>query len=236
MSREHAAAAYPRQRTWRRMLLPAIAISAALAILGAYATSWPWLHWLFKPATTLLIAALAATLPTGERGYRASILAGLVLSTLGDVFLMLPGDRFVAGLASFLCAHVAYLVAFRLRKRGVAAVWPAVAYAALALSVLSVLWPKLPSPLHLPVLAYLIVLAAMAVQAATVWTARRDAPSRLAAIGGLFFVISDAALAINRFVVPFEASSVLVLATYWIAQVGIARSVASPVVPTDRED
>ena len=30
----------------------------------------------------------------------------------GDIFLMLPNDRFVAGLASFLVGHLAYVVAF----------------------------------------------------------------------------------------------------------------------------
>jgi len=30
----------------------------------------------------------------------------------GDVFLMLPSDRFVAGLVAFLMAHLCYIAAF----------------------------------------------------------------------------------------------------------------------------
>ena len=37
-------------------------------------------------------------------------MVALVLSLAGDVFLMLPSDRFVEGLSSFLLAHVAYVV------------------------------------------------------------------------------------------------------------------------------
>ena len=58
--------------------------------------------------------AIAAPLIREEIGLSASQL-GLLLSALGDVFLMfepVPGgpDWFVFGLASFLFAHVAYLV------------------------------------------------------------------------------------------------------------------------------
>ena len=37
-------------------------------------------------------------------------MAALVLSLAGDVFLMLPQDLFVFGLASFLLGHIAYIV------------------------------------------------------------------------------------------------------------------------------
>ena len=37
-------------------------------------------------------------------------MAALALSLAGDVFLMLPSDQFVPGLASFLLGHIAYIV------------------------------------------------------------------------------------------------------------------------------
>jgi uncharacterized membrane protein YhhN len=76
-----------RDRRW----LIAIAMIAALAIVGATAPL-PWLHYLSKPAATLLVFAMVWTMPATAPGYRRAILAGLALSTLGDVFLMLPGD------------------------------------------------------------------------------------------------------------------------------------------------
>ncbi|MQB01909.1 MAG: hypothetical protein GEU78_16820, partial [Actinobacteria bacterium] len=41
------------------------------------------------------------------------LFAALLFSLAGDVFLMLPRDLFVAGLVSFLGAHVCYIVAFQ---------------------------------------------------------------------------------------------------------------------------
>ncbi|MGO1000814.1 lysoplasmalogenase [Lysobacter sp. CA196] len=210
--------------------LAAIALSAVLAIAGSYLS--PWLHYVFKPLTTLLIVAMllrrggeAEVEEDRGPGYRRAILIGLLLSTLGDVFLMLPGDWFVFGLGSFLCAHIAYLVALTRRAPWFAALWPYPAYAALAALVLSVLWPHLPGELRVPVIVYVVVLAAMAAQAAAVWRRRATRATALAALGGAFFVASDATLAIDRFAAPFAAASALVLATYWIAQTLIALSV-----------
>ncbi|WP_251055590.1 lysoplasmalogenase family protein, partial [Lysobacter sp. ISL-54] len=119
-----------------RAWIAAIAVSAILAIAGAYFA--PWLHYLFKPLTTLLIAAMVWRYGgDAEPGYRRAILIGLLLSACGDVFLMLPGDWFVFGLGSFLCAHLAYLAGLCGRARLFAVAWPLPAYAALAAGVLA---------------------------------------------------------------------------------------------------
>lgn len=203
-----------------------IAIAASLAIIGAY-LPLQWLHYIAKPLTTLLVVAMACSARPEVRGYRNAIVVGLLLSTFGDVFLMLPGDYFVHGLASFLLAHLAYLFAFTHRGRLFALAWPMVAYVVMAGAVLSLLWPSLPQALRLPVIVYVVVLAAMAAQAAVMWRLRRDRPSMLAAAGGLVFVVSDSMLAIDRFAAPFAAATLAVLATYWIAQSLIALSVVS---------
>jgi len=202
-----------------------VAASALLAIAGAYWPATPWLHWIFKPLTTLLIAAMVWRTTSTLPRYRAWLLAGLALSTAGDVFLMLPVDAFVAGLASFLLAHLAYLLALRQREGLFAAGWPFALYALVAGGVLSQLWPGLPGELRVPVVVYVIVLAAMAAQALAVWWRRRDAAAMSGAWGGACFVLSDALLAWDRFVAPFAAASFAVLASYWLAQWGLARSV-----------
>ncbi|WP_460762206.1 lysoplasmalogenase [Lysobacter fragariae] len=212
-----------------RRWVMAVAIAASLAIAGALAPELRWLHYVAKPTATLLVAAMVWRSPAIEPRYRSAILAGLLLSTLGDVFLMLPSmakgpDWFVFGLASFLFAHVAYLVAFCSRVRLFAVKWPFALYAIIAGGVLSVLWPHLPAELRVPVVAYVAVLATMAAQAAAVWSRLRTPTAAVAALGGVFFVASDATLAIDRFVAPFGAAIVIVLATYWAAQVLIGAS------------
>lgn len=220
MHSAHAAAAAP-SRAWSLV----IAIAALLAIVGAMEPALRTLHYVCKPLTTLLIAALAWRAVAAHPAYRRAVLAGLVASTAGDIWLMLPRDAFVAGLASFLVAHLAYLFALTRRRALLPLRWPALAYAVLATAILALLWPKLPDALRAPVVVYVIALAAMAVQAATVALSRPSPGARAAAWGGASFVVSDALLAIDRFHTPLPVAAALVLTSYWLAQFAIARSV-----------
>lgn len=208
------------------MLLPAYLVSATLAI--GCQLLWPaaWLPYaLLKPLTTVLVIAHAwRRAGPGDR-LRAPLLAGLLLSLLGDVALLWPQQGFLPGLVAFLLAHLAYLLAF---TRGVRlGAWP-LAFAGhglLAAAVLALLWPGVPAPLRAPVLAYVLCLAAMAAQTASAWFARRaqaDAGTRRrlagAAVGGLLFVTSDALLAFDRFHSPLPMATLWILASYWAAQ------------------
>lgn len=204
--------------------LSAVLVAAVLAI-SSQMLGLPWLHYLSKPLATLLIAAMVWMTSTPESNYRRWVWIGLMLSALGDIFLMLPGDWFVHGLLSFLVAHVSYLWAFRQRAPWLARSLPFAGYAALAGAALWALWPGVPAGLRLPVLVYVEALAAMAAQAAAVYLVRRDRASALAALGGASFLLSDALLAWNRFVEPIDAARLWVLTSYWLAQWLIGRSV-----------
>ena len=211
-----------------------ILLAAILAIVGAFLDGdGRWLHWLAKPATTLLIAAIAwQARPAASPSYRRAVLAGMLLSCVGDIALMLPVDAFVPGLVAFLLAHVCYFVAFRagLRAgRGLVAAF--VLLAAFATVNVLGLWPHLPAPMRVPVLAYVVVLASMAVLAlARAWARPQVAvpemcSARWAAVGALLFVASDSLLAWDRFAGGLPLASLLVLSTYYAAQYAIARSV-----------
>ncbi|MDT3501096.1 lysoplasmalogenase [Stenotrophomonas maltophilia] len=212
----------------------AILLLAVLAIVGAFLPGeGRWLHWLAKPAATLLIAVMVWQVrPAGSPSYRRAVLAGMLLSCAGDIALMLPMDAFVPGLLAFLLAHLCYIVAFRAGLRAgrglVAAGGLLGVFAALNVSGL---WPHLPPPMRIPVLAYVVVLACMAILAlARQWTRPRpDAveagSARWAAAGALLFVASDSLLAWDRFGGGLPLASLLVLSTYYAAQYAIARSV-----------
>jgi uncharacterized membrane protein YhhN len=203
--------------------LTALLIVAALACLaGEYLHLRPLVH-VAKPLATiavLLVSARAAS-PVSPR-YRALVTAGLAASLAGDVFLMLPGDRFIAGLASFLVAHLLYIAAFASEKGGVRNPAAAVTIGLFAALMLAVLWPDLGA-LRVPVSAYVTVIAVMGWQAFARWG--RSPGSERAAIGALCFLVSDSALAVNRFRGGFEGSALVVLGTYWLAQWFIATSV-----------
>jgi uncharacterized membrane protein YhhN len=177
-----------------------------------------------KPLATLLILALAVAAPPGADPRVARwILAGLVFSLAGDVLLMLPSDRFAAGLASFLVAHVCYLAAFT-REVGLhfspAALLPLLLAAVLLLRLLG---PGLGA-LRSPVIAYTSVLIAMAWQAVERSLVLPGSGPVLAAAGACLFVASDSALALARFRRPFASSHGVVYATYFAAQWLIALS------------
>jgi len=219
-----------------------ILLAAIAAIIGASLDGdGRWLHWIAKPLTTLLIAAMvlrnaglrpATDTPSAHRTYARAILLGMAFSCIGDIALMLPFDAFVPGLIAFLLAHVCYIVAFRAGSR--AGRWLVLAAALLALFAginLAGLWPLLPNDLRIPVVVYVVVLALMATLAlARAWShASTTAPAlqgaRWAAIGAILFVISDSVLAWDRFGGGLPAATLCVLSTYYAAQYCIARSV-----------
>jgi len=212
-------------------LLPwAAALSGLLAIAGNL-LALPWLVFVFKPATTLLIIAWAWPRGADAPVVRRWVRTGLVLSLAGDVFLMWP-EGFLPGLIAFLLAHLAYIVAFTRTVRFAARPVAFVAYGAIAAAILWQLWPGVPPALRLPVLAYVLCLASMAAQAAVLWLASRgtaaESLARHAALGGVLFMGSDALLAFNKFSAPVPLSALWILLTYWLAQGLIAASLRAP--------
>jgi len=205
-----------------RWLALALVACAALAIASApWALDAPVLNFVFKPLATLIVIAYA-----WQRGHNAPVvrrwvLAGLVLSLGGDVALLWPQQGFLPGLVSFLLAHLAYLVAFTRQHR--LAAWPAafVGYAVVAGVVLWRLWPGVPAALQVPVVAYVVCLAAMAAQAAVLWR-RGSLRGAVLALGGALFLASDALLATNKFAGPLPLAGLWILTTYWAAQWCIA--------------
>lgn len=216
-----------------------LALMAGGAIAGALIDGALWLHYLCKPGATLLLIAYAARARVGaDSRYRRWIIAGLVCSLVGDVCLMLPVDAFVAGLAAFLVAHLCYIAALRRGAWRPALIVSALAMAAYAGFNVAGLWPHLPAALRGAVLAYTLVLAAMAALALS-RAAARPAPvgsvPSLAALGALLFVASDSILAWDRFATPWPAAAAWVLASYYGAQWCIARSAHGAIAVSAQE-
>lgn len=219
---------------------PLLVVAAVAAIVCIVSLTWfpeaPVLVWSTKPLATGLLAVLALrTNPALAPRYRLLVGLALVASTLGDVLLMLPEDRFVAGLAAFLGAHLLYLAAFGSRAALLRHRSGVIGYAAVATVVLARVLPVVGGALRIAIIAYVIVIALMAAQA-TSWMldAPSDRSARLAAIGASLFVASDALLALDRFVLVVPARDVLVLAPYWLGQGCLALSVAAPPAPSLR--
>jgi uncharacterized membrane protein YhhN len=210
------------------IVLAGAVVAAVLAVRAHYLDgSRRWEVYVFKPLATLLILALALTLSPARPEYRWMIAAGLLFSTAGDVFLMLPGDRFVAGLASFLLAHLCYIGAFSVGVSFGTAPLLWLPYFAAGGVVLALVWPGLKPALRGPVVVYVAVIAAMAGQATGRWYVSGSPVALAAAAGAGLFVVSDAVLAIDRFRRHFQAARGVTLTTYWMAQLLIAISVSA---------
>jgi uncharacterized membrane protein YhhN len=204
-------------------LLVTAAASAVLAIIGEERGP-RWLVYVWKPTATVVILTVAA-LGSPELGrYQVLVVMGLLASVAGDVLLMLPGDRFTAGLTSFLGAHLAYLGAFAIAPAGAAAWLMLAALVVIGGTVLRVLWPGL-GRLRVPVSSYVVVILAMGWMATTRWLRLPSAATAAAAGGALLFVLSDTLLALDRFRGRFALARTWVLGTYYVAQSLIALSV-----------
>ncbi len=206
--------------------LAAAALSVALQLRAEYRGP-RWQVYLCKPSTTalLLLLAVLSTTAHGAR-YQQAVVIGLACSLAGDVLLMLPRDRFVAGLASFLLAHVAYIVAFSAGVPIGTAPALLVPLAAMAALLLWLLWPGL-GKLRLPVVLYSATILLMVWQAWGWHWAFDTSGSRLAALGATLFMASDAVLALNRFRRPFPGAQAVIMLTYVAAQALIALSVGT---------
>lgn len=213
-----------------------IFIFAALTIVGAELgkeiSSAQYLHYIFKPLTTLSIFFFAwRSKPVISRSYQKAILAGIVCSLIGDIFLMLPGTvfrhGFLCGLLSFLLAHICFLRALLTDSRFAGKPLVFAGIAALGILNLVILWPGLPVGLQIPVVAYACLLLCMTAQAISRGLQLRSMSGRLALIGGLCFMLSDTLLAYNRFYAPIAHSPLLILSSYYLALWLIAASVTS---------
>ncbi len=183
-----------------------------------------------KTALSMLFVATALVQTGPGDGFYTSLIIGLVLCLLGDVFLALPGRRmFLLGLVSFLLGHLAYVVAFISLSLSSAS-WLTVMGGLVTATVSGAvffLWlrPHLGKML-LPVSAYVVVITAMVIGA---WTVLGD--SGLAASGrsmifsgALLFYLSDLAVARERFVKKDPRNALIGLPLYYAGQFLLAFS------------
>jgi alkylglycerol monooxygenase len=208
--------------TWLELLLlEAAALATATSALGAM--EW---HRLFKPAVMLLAIALVIArsqrVPVAARE-RALLLAGLAFSLAGDVLLMLPA-YFVPGLVGFLIAHLCYIALFRQRVRWFPSPRALVGTLAFGAAMYAFLFAHLGPVLKVAVAAYVVVISLMAAQAIGRALVLRDRGALAVAVGSSLFMLSDSLLAVNRFALPVPLAGLWVLATYYAAQILIARN------------
>lgn len=219
-----------------------LALYLLLSILNLYAEQQR-LELLILSTKPLLLTVLSLWFYLQLRPLRSRdvrfILAGLLFSIGGDTLLMLVGngpkneDFFLLGLGSFLLAQLCYLVGFvSFSGAGEGSIarkpwraWPFLFY---WIAILATLWPHLPGLMRLPVGVYSLAIMAMATAAYNLRPLLSKEIFWGLLAGVLLFVLSDSLIAVNKFMGPevhIPQARVLIMATYLLGQLLIARSV-----------
>jgi len=195
--------------------MPITAMLSLLILVSAVVTIWAeyrgprLIVYCFKPLATGLILLLALRPSTPPLPpYQYAVVAGLVCSLVGDVVLMLPKRRLFPGLVSFLMAHMAYIVAFSWRARLSDSPLLVTPFFVFLVVVFVILLPHL-GRMKVPVIAYELVILAMAWRALERWIQVESVSAFLAFLGALMFIFSDSLHGIREFVRKFRIAQVL---------------------------
>ena len=204
-----------------------LTLISAISDWHAVYKGWKKLEYLLKPLTMVLLFISLFISTGGLQGIALWFGIGIILSLAGDILLMLPKERFIAGLAAFLFAHVAYIIGFNKtlpRFNALALVWVVllgIIAAQLYRHIAAGLVRHEKESLQKPVLAYTAVIALMLLSA-LLTLSRPDWEMHAAltvSVGATLFMLSDAILAWNRFVRPIKKGRVMNMAAYHLGQI-----------------
>lgn len=204
------------------LLLLALALVVAAGDWHAVHHGNRLLEYVCKPLTMVVLFAAGLALDVDDGGMRAWFLLAILLSLMGDVFLMIPRNLFVFGLASFLLGHLAYIVGMHVggvdaARLVVGAALVAVALVIIGSRVLRGVRAGTEPELAGPVLAYMLVISAMVASAF-------GTGSVAAVLGASSFYASDALIAWNRFINETRHARLTIMVTYHLAQLGLVLS------------
>lgn len=215
-----------------------LAVVFVFAMLGWFVTAkrYKKIEYIVKPATMIVLIAWVEMSMMVKNTISNNLnwfVVGLVLCLFGDIFLMLPPEKwFMPGLVAFLLGQVAYIFGFRVTSIVDGTMIPTIFLIILLIFIGVGVFRRIRAglieinreKLILPVGVYSIVISYMVFSAAysflnPAWT---TAQAYLVAFGALFFYISDVLNAWDRFVFSFGNARLFIMVTYHLGQVGLA--------------
>lgn len=203
-----------------------VSLAAALGIIASFmAGKGLKLYWFIKPLPIfMLIFIMAYNIFTGsgiDSILPILVLIGLIAGVTGDILLLFPKKLFVFGLGAFLVGHLFYVAGFLQTPFHLQQSLPMLVFiAAVALIYGTVLFRKLEDKrMMIPIIFYIVAISTMAVTAFNFdrTTVVRTFP--IYTIGALLFCLSDSVLAWITFVKKFRYCDLLVMTTYYSAQI-----------------
>ncbi|GAB2650820.1 lysoplasmalogenase [Vibrio panuliri] len=202
-----------------------VIICLCLAHICSISRGPRWLFYLTKPIPAALLTILVVNSPsTVYPDYTRYIALGLAISVMGDIFLMLPTDKFRQGLICFLVAQVSYGYAFLTRINSFEPLWLPIMFASVGVIVFLLLLPNMGKDKWF-VGSYFVGILFMACNATLAWFNVTTPLTSMAMIAAYIFIMSDLVLAIDRFRSSSAFSRHVVMFTYYTAQSLFALSV-----------
>lgn len=195
-------------------LMLIFAITALAYVLSSEFRPYPF-HTLAKviPIAVLFIFALKNLAGVMQK----LTLTAIAFSALGDALLSVVFENhFLFGVGAFLIAQIFYAVIFFLNKNRCklpSKLTLALGVIAYAIVMSGLILPE-QATLKIAIVSYMTFISAMALTA--IFAVRK---SFLPVVGAFFFMASDSLIAWNMFKAPIPFSSLLIMSTYYIAQV-----------------
>ena len=184
------------------------------------------LRYIVKPTLMIMLAFYFYLESKPDiSSFAKKILAALVFSWGGDVFLMFQG-YFLPGLISFLIAHVFYILAFTEnvhraseRRSTMNIILLALPFLFFSTVLFSFLLPNL-GEMMIPVGVYTSVITVMGISAAIRPNSVGKESYALVLSGAVIFMLSDSTIALNKFIYNGELpyARVVIMVTYLLAQ------------------
>jgi len=170
--------------------------------------------------------------------FRRIMFTGLIFSWAGDIALEFNG-MFIPGLVFFLLAHLMYLWVF-ISTPGNSSILGNRAYLLIPVLLFGTglvvfLYNDL-GDMKIPVILYAAVILLMLTGAINRIEKVNRKSYWLVLAGAILFVISDSSIAINKFSMPFEGSSIVIMTTYIFAQFLIVQGYVAEIADKGLED
>jgi uncharacterized membrane protein YhhN len=201
--------------------------AAAVLTIAAQIFAWDALHHWSKPFLMIfLLAYYLVRIP--KTGRSLAVIIALIFSFLGDSFLLYEEKNelyFMLGLGAFLIAHITYIVAYKYHVdeingdelMGIHRVRMAFPIILAGCGLVVVLFPHL-GDLKFPVSVYALILVLMVLNALFRYNRTDRRSFWLVFFGAILFMISDALLAINKFLIDLPFSGLWIMTSYVFAQ------------------
>ncbi len=212
-----------------------------VAHLAGIALNIPLAEYITKPMIVILIGLYFLFQTTGiDSAIKKWVLLALMFSWIGDVLLLFQQNDslfFLLGLSAFLVAHIFYILFFhqvRVREKIKGRLWIVLIVVVYYVALIALLSSYL-GEMKFPVRVYGIVISLMFMLAMHMLFIKDKAAGQRMMAGALLFILSDSALAINKFYQSFPFAGILIMLTYALAQFFIVEGSTRYIASTYKE-